>query len=187
MFQIGFFTLCYNLLYSDWCLESSVVVTANFLTRSASGASGTDTQDFCFCRMPEHDAAIQLNLARSRQEVKHRNSKQHLVTFQNKTLWLTPAQKCQRRDKHKLFCWSFGQEHFTQTCNCGREWLCVYRGNSSASWRQLSAVLRRGGLKPQPVGIAGRRSKTRSDPPCSGHVSSVNCVWGWSDCLRGGS
>ena len=23
MFQIGFFTLCYNLLDSDWCLESS--------------------------------------------------------------------------------------------------------------------------------------------------------------------
>ena len=36
--------------------------------------------------MQEHDAAIQLNLARSRQEVKHRNNKQHPVTFQNKTL-----------------------------------------------------------------------------------------------------
>ena len=36
--------------------------------------------------MPEHDAAIQLNLARSRQEVKCRNNKQHPVTFQNKTL-----------------------------------------------------------------------------------------------------
>ena len=36
--------------------------------------------------MLEHDAATQLNLARSRQEVKHRNIKQHPVTFQNKTL-----------------------------------------------------------------------------------------------------
>ena len=36
--------------------------------------------------MPEHDTAIQLNLARSRQEVKRRNNKQHPVTFQNKTL-----------------------------------------------------------------------------------------------------
>ena len=35
--------------------------------------------------MPERDAAIQLNLARSRQEVKCRNNKQHPVTFQNKT------------------------------------------------------------------------------------------------------
>ena len=36
--------------------------------------------------MPEQDAAIQLNLARSRQEVKRQNNKLHLVTFQNKTL-----------------------------------------------------------------------------------------------------
>ena len=36
--------------------------------------------------MPEHDAAIQLNLARSRQEVKRQNIKQNRVTFQNKTL-----------------------------------------------------------------------------------------------------
>ena len=36
--------------------------------------------------MPEQDAAIQLNLAQSRQEVKRQNNKLHLVTFQNKTL-----------------------------------------------------------------------------------------------------
>ena len=36
--------------------------------------------------MPEHDTAIQLNLAWSRQEVKRQNNKQHPVTFQNKTL-----------------------------------------------------------------------------------------------------
>ena len=32
--------------------------------------SRADTQDFYFWRMPEHDTAIHLNLARSRQEVK---------------------------------------------------------------------------------------------------------------------
>ena len=36
--------------------------------------------------MLEQDPAIQLNLARSRQEVKHQNNKLHSVTFQNKTL-----------------------------------------------------------------------------------------------------
>ena len=36
--------------------------------------------------MPEHNAASQLNLARSRQDVKHQNNKLHPVTFQNKTL-----------------------------------------------------------------------------------------------------
>ena len=36
--------------------------------------SGTDNQDFFIWRMPEHDAAIQLNLAPSRQEVKHWNN-----------------------------------------------------------------------------------------------------------------
>ena len=36
--------------------------------------------------MLEQDAAIQLNLARSRQEVKCQNNKLHPVTFQNKTL-----------------------------------------------------------------------------------------------------
>ena len=39
-----------------------------------------------FWWMPEHDTAIQLNLARSRQEVKRRNNNQHLVTFENKTV-----------------------------------------------------------------------------------------------------
>ena len=53
---------------------------------------------------------------------------------------LTPAHKSHNRDKHKLSCWSFGREHFVllfliaQTYNCSCEWLCDYRGNSSASW-----------------------------------------------------
>ena len=36
--------------------------------------SGTDNQYFCIWQKPEHDAAIQLNLGRSRQEVKNRNN-----------------------------------------------------------------------------------------------------------------
>ena len=36
--------------------------------------SGTDNHYFCIWQMPEHDTAIQLNLAPSRQEVKHRNN-----------------------------------------------------------------------------------------------------------------
>ena len=36
--------------------------------------------------MLEQEAAIQLNLARSRQEFKRQNNKLHPVTFQNKTL-----------------------------------------------------------------------------------------------------
>ena len=36
--------------------------------------SGTDNHYFCIWRMPEHDAALQLIWAPSRQEVKHRNN-----------------------------------------------------------------------------------------------------------------
>ena len=62
------------------------------------------------------------------------------LLFKIKQSMLTPAQKSQNRDKHKLFCRSFGREDFvllfliTQTYNCGREWLCDYRGKSIASW-----------------------------------------------------
>ena len=62
------------------------------------------------------------------------------LPFKIKHSVLTPAHKSQKRDKHKLFCRSFGQERFvllfliTQTYKCGREWLCDYRGNSSVSW-----------------------------------------------------
>ena len=45
--------------------------------------------------MPEHDAAIQLNLAWSRQEVKRRNNKLHPVTFQNKTLRVDTSTHCE--------------------------------------------------------------------------------------------
>ena len=41
-----------------------------YLLRTA----GADTQDVYICRMSEHDAAIQLKLAPSRQEVQHRNN-----------------------------------------------------------------------------------------------------------------
>ena len=41
--------------------------------------SGTDNQDFCTWWMLKHDAAIQLNSAPSRQEVKHRNNNIRLL------------------------------------------------------------------------------------------------------------
>ena len=48
MFQIGFFTLCYNLLYSDWCLESSVVVRLVRLSEGGGQLASvpTDIGDF---------------------------------------------------------------------------------------------------------------------------------------------
>ena len=53
--------------------------------------------------MQEHDTAIQLNLARSRQEVKRRNNKQHPVTFQNKTLRVdTSTQISKKRQTQAL-------------------------------------------------------------------------------------
>ena len=148
--------------------------------RPSSGTpepSGTDTQDFYFCRMPEHDATIQLNLARSRQEVKCQNNKQCPVTFQNTTS--TQISK-KRHTQALLLILRSGTlcvvVLITQTYNCGHEWLCDYHGNSSALRHQLSTVLCCGGLTPQPVGIAGRRSKTGSEPQSSGPTSSGN--WG---------
>ena len=82
-------------------LTSTGYVSAALRLRHARGADRfnvlipTRSAALCICsvqlrqsgtRMSEHDAAIQLNLAASRQEVKRRNNKQHLVTFQNKTL-----------------------------------------------------------------------------------------------------
>ena len=55
------------------CVNPHQVRCAAYLLCPSSGSpepSGTDTQDFYIWRMPEHDAAIQLNLAPSRQEVK---------------------------------------------------------------------------------------------------------------------
>ena len=91
--------------------------------------------------MPEQDAAIQLNLARSRQEVKCQNNKLHPVTFQNKTLHVDTSTHCE--------------------ASC------------------LPYCVRRGGLKPQLVGIARRRSKTGSEPQRSGPLSSGN----WANSL----
>ena len=86
--------------------------------------------DLHFWWMLEHNAVIHLNLALSRQEVRHRNN--------NMTSgFLTPAHKSQKRDKHKL---------------------SDYGGNSSISRHQLSTELHRGGLKTQPVGVGGRRT-----------------------------
>ena len=123
------------------CVNPQQVRCAAYLLRPSSGSpepSGTDMQDFYIWQMPEHDTAIQLNLAQSRQEVKCQNNKQHLVTFQNKTFCVdTSTQISQKTQTQALL---ILQEHFvllfliTQTYNCGHEWLCDYRGNSSASW-----------------------------------------------------
>ena len=55
------------------CVNLHQVRCAVYLLCPSSGSTeptGTDMQDFYLWRMLEHDAAIQLNLARSRQEVK---------------------------------------------------------------------------------------------------------------------
>ena len=88
------------------CVNPHQVRYAAYLLRPSSGSpepSGTDTQDFYLWWMPEHDAAIQLNLAQSRQEVKRRNNKQHPVTFQNKTLRVdTSTQISKKRQSQAL-------------------------------------------------------------------------------------
>ena len=45
--------------------------------------------------MPEQDAAIQLNLAQSRQEVKRQNNKLHPYTFRNETLHVDTSTQCE--------------------------------------------------------------------------------------------
>ena len=127
--------------------------------------SGADTQDFCFWRMPEHHAAIQLNLAWSRQEVKRQNIKQSPVTFQNKTLRVDTSTQISKKETNTSSSAdpSVGNTFvllFSMTQTCGRKWSCDYCRNSSASQCQLTTVLLRGRLKTQPVGTAGRRSKT---------------------------
>ena len=75
------------------------------------------------------------------------------VTFQNKKFHVDTGTQISKKETNT-----------SSSANCGRKWSCDYHGNSSASRRQLSTVLRRGGFKTQPVGIAGWRSKTRSKP-----------------------
>ena len=54
--------------------------------------------------MPEHDAAIQLNLAWSRLVVKLRNNNNIRLLFKIRHSVLTPAHTSHKRDKHRLFC-----------------------------------------------------------------------------------
>ena len=68
-------------------LSSDNVQWVTVMNRTSfGGPSGTAMQDFYIWRMPEHDAAIQLNFSPSRQEVKRRNNNITSVTFQNKTI-----------------------------------------------------------------------------------------------------
>ena len=88
------------------CVNPHQVRCSAYLLRPRSGSpepSSTDTRDFYIWRRQEHNAAIQLNLARSRQEVKYRNNKQHPVTFQNITLRVdTSTQISQKRQTQAL-------------------------------------------------------------------------------------
>ena len=92
--------------------------------------------------MLEHDAAIQLHLAWSTNLKKETNTS-------------SSAHPSVGNTRVVVF--------ITHTYNCGHNWLCDYRGNSSALWGQLSTVLHSVRLKLQPVRIAGRRSRTGSE------------------------
>ena len=103
----------------------------------------------------------QLNLASSRQEVKHRNNNMTSGYFSKwKTLRVDTSTKTskKRQTQALLLILRSGTNPavvlMTHACNCGHK---------SASQRQLSAVLCRGGLITQPVGVTVRRRKTRSE------------------------
>ena len=134
------------------------------------------------------DAAIQLNLAPNRQEVKDWNINMTSGYFlkQNTPCWHQHKYLKKEKNTSSSANPSVGTlpavVFMTHTYNCSREWSCVYRWNSSALRHQLSTVLRRGGLKTQPVGVA---EQNRIGAMCSGHVSSgnlglssnVSCSW----------
>ena len=74
-------------LHFSLCVNPHQVRCAAYLLRPHSGSPepyGIDMQEFYIWQMLEHDAAIQLHLAPSRQEGKHRNNKQHPLLFKIK-------------------------------------------------------------------------------------------------------
>ena len=93
--------------HSSLCVNFHLVCCAAYLLCPSSGSlkpSGTDMQDCQFWRMPEHDVAIQLNLAPSGQEVTHRKQKYSIRSlFKIKHPMLIQAHQSQKRDKYKLF------------------------------------------------------------------------------------
>ena len=164
------------------CINPHQVRCTAYRLRPSSGSpepSGADTQDFYFWRMPEHNAAIKLNLARSRQEVKRQNNKQHPVTFQNKTLCVDISIQISKKRQTQGLHWPFGREHFmllfliTQTYNCGFEWLCDCVIIAETPWPRDTSCLLYCAMADSnhnwwglPDG--GRCSKTRSEPQRSG-------------------
>ena len=65
-------------LHFSQCVNHRKVRCSAYLLHPSSGSPETfitDMQDSYIWQM--HDAAVQVNLARSRQEVKHQNNKQH--------------------------------------------------------------------------------------------------------------
>ena len=82
------------------------------------------------------NTAIQLNLAQSRQEVTHRNNNMTSRYFLNKTLSIKSQIQIQALVPILWLETLPVVVFITQTYNCGRQWLCDYRWNSSG--RQLS-------------------------------------------------
>ena len=114
--------------------------------------------------MQEHDTAIQLNLAPSRQEVKRKNNKKHPVSFQNKTLRVdTSTQISQKRQTQALqLILRSGTLHVV-VFNNSDLWVIMWLSRELLWFvSQLSTVLRSGGLKLQPDGGA-KRSRNAAD------------------------
>ena len=84
--------LCFTLAYVCTSTGSTCASTPLQLLRSDPCVA--DTQGFYFCRMPEHGALIQLNLAQSRQKVTYRN--------QQHNIWLIFIIKKERQIKALL-------------------------------------------------------------------------------------
>ena len=152
--------------------------------------SGTENQDFYIWRMPEHGEAIQLNLAPSRQEVRHRNINVTSGNFSKKTLRVdTSTQISKKRQTQALL--PILQSgtlpdivSITHTYNCSREWLCDYDWNSSASRRQLSTILPHGGLKMQLVGVTRLRTVGQNQIRAVNTVDSIQWKFGVSNITK---
>ena len=105
-FPLDTFSLCYASAtpaeLRGFSLVNVLIPTSSAALRictvPAPEPSGTDTQDFYFWWMPEHDAAIQLNLAPSRQEVRRVNNKNNIrLLFKMNHSLLTPAHTSQKK------------------------------------------------------------------------------------------
>ena len=105
------------------------------------------------------------------------------VTFQNKTLRFDTSTQISKKRQTQAVLLILRLGTLPAVVSSDREWLCDYHGNSLASRLQLSTVLRRGRLKTQSLGVAGRRSKTGSGRNAgnvsknSGLSTNASCSW----------